>query len=414
MLNQTKQCVPKDNKRICIQGLVVALAFFIPISTSLTSILMILVLLGWLLTGHYQEKWRHYFSNPLTNCLCALILLSAVGLIYTSATLEQGLETFKDYIRLAFIPVLMYYLHEKGMQRKVVLAFTFAMVITLILGYLKIYAHLPIGEKYTMGAVFKSHIKTSYFMAIALFIISLSWLSNPRRGWLILLAAMMLHYLFFLSFGRIGHLTVLILGILMAWHFKKAKGLAIGAVCLCFLFLAFYFTSDTFSARINLLKKDWAIYQQDGRLVQSSLGSRLTFYQTGFLLFTKKPILGEGTGGFENAYQFYYQDKNTLLTDNPHNQYIKVMVEFGIVGLFILLYLFYQQWRIALTFENGRRLMVQGCLLTFYIGCFLNSWISDFTEGYFFILFSAVAFSGATLKQPMTYFSAPKIVKNTS
>lgn len=374
--------------------LVLLLTLSVPISTAVTSVTMILILVLWFATGQWHQKAYLYWRHPLTPPILVLLCLGSVGLIYTQTALSMGLESFKDYVRLAYIPILAYYISHPSSAKRVAQVFIMAMIVTLILGYCKVYGGLPIGEKYTMGSVFKSHIKTSFFMSIAAFILAVQWINSPSKWWLGLGLLLMIHYLFFLSYGRIGHVTIILLALFAAWYYKKAKGLMFAMVAVTGVVIIAYTTSDIFAKRIDILKQDWAIYQTDGQLIKSSLGSRLTFYQVGLSIFAKHPIKGVGTGGFESAYDDYIAKTPTLATDNPHNQYIKMMVELGLLGLAALLYLFVKTWQLAQQVPlSSHRLIIQGGLCAFYVGCCLNSWVSDFTEGFFFVVFCAVAFA---------------------
>ena len=384
----------------CISVLVLCFAFAIPVSTALTTGTMLAIALLWLLGYEtFQQKIAFYYRHPLGIATTAFILLSLLGLLYSQISLLESTHTLRDYMRLAAIPMLAFYLQEQKLQSIVVKAFVAAMILTLILGYLKVFAHLPIGLKYTMGAVFKSHIKTSYFMAIAAFILSIYALHTPaHRWWASLLVLAMIYYLFFLSVGRIGHISLLVLMLYMAWHRWRIKGLWVGLVGIFLLLALMYTQSEVFSNRINLLKQDWVFYQE-GNLESSSLGSRIEFYKTSLAVFAEHPWIGIGTGGFEKAYELYHSGHNILLTDNPHNQYLKAMVELGILGLFSLMALFYLQWRYSGLLSPERSLLIRGCLLSFYIGCLLNSWLSDFTESYFYILLSALIFAQFNMKK---------------
>ncbi|MCS5707518.1 O-antigen ligase family protein [Candidatus Berkiella cookevillensis] len=384
----------------CIPVLLLCFAFAIPVSTALTTGTMLAIGLLWLLGYEtFPQKIGFYYRHPLGIATTAFILLSLLGLLYSQVSLHESTHTLRDYVRLAAIPILAFYLQEKKLQSIVVKAFVVAMILTLVLGYLKVFVHLPIGLKYTMGAVFKSHIKTSYFMAIAAFILSVYGLHTPaHRWWVSLLVLAMIYYLFFLSVGRIGHISLLVLILYVAWHRWRIKGLWIGFVGIFLLFALMYSHSEVFSNRINLLKQDWVFYQERN-LEASSLGSRIEFYKTSLAVFAEHPWIGIGTGGFEKAYELYHSGSNILLTDNPHNQYLKAMVELGMLGLFNLMALFYLQWRYSGLLSSERSLLIRGCLLSFYIGCLLNSWLSDFTESYFYVLLSALIFAQFSMKK---------------
>jgi len=284
-------------------------------------------------------------------------------------------------------------------------AFTGAMILTLILGFLKWYGGVPIGLKYTTAAVFKSHIKTSLFMAIAIYFLAIQAKQQQSIRWVCLAVILtMLYYLFFMNIGRIGYLALCLCAFVFAWNHYRIKGIFYAVIALSVVIAGAYYSSELFSQRMNQLLIDWDFYQQGGRLLESSLGSRLEFALTSLDLIKQKPWFGWGTGSFGTVYEILRQGEDTLLTDNPHNEYLRFAVEFGLIGLGCLLLLFFQQWHYTKQLTTDK-LFAQGVLLTFFAGCFFNSWVKDFAEAYFYCVMSALCF--AQLKaQTITKYQA--------
>ncbi|MBN9286591.1 MAG: hypothetical protein BGO43_06080 [Gammaproteobacteria bacterium 39-13] len=387
----------------------ISLAFVIPISTALTSIFAGLVLLSWLLGPNQTEKRRILCHHPLVGWLYPLVILTLLGIFYSSGDPQNIRHSVGDGLRLCFIPIFIYCYQSKVVSKAALWAFASAMILTLILAFLKVYAGLPIGLKYTTGAVFKSHIKTSYFMAIAAFFLAfqLPYVAKQYRLILCVIISLMIFYLLFMSVGRIGYITLVACLLAMAWQKSRVKGLVVASMMAVVMVIGAYTTSNVFHDRINLLAQDLDFYHQGGRLLESSLGSRIQFALTSTSLLFERPFFGWGTGGFEAAYAKFHEGEATLFTDNPHNEYLLKGVEFGLVGLCFLLLLFYKQWRLSTQIPIELRGFYQGVLLTFVIGCFLNSWLKDSAEGYFFCVMTAICFAALPLSVQ------PKLVKAT-
>lgn len=372
----------------------VVLAFMIPVSTSLTSLWTGILLLAWFSPDNKRLKRAIFWHHPLSASMLALGALTILGGCYSIGDPKSIWHACVDVLRLGLIPLLLYYYQDPRIARYALGAFIGAMGLTLVLGFLKVHADFPIGLKYTVGAVFKSHIKTSFFMAMAVFFLALQAVQHPRfrLAYGVLIGAM-IYYLFFLSIGRVG---VIALGICLgvfAWYHFKVKGLLIAGALGLITLIGAYFSSDLFYNRINLLSQDLDIYLQGGNLAASSLGSRLSFMQDSLSLYFQHPWVGSGTGSFAVAYANNLQDQASLLTDNPHNQYLLTAVELGAVGLGGLLLMFSQQWRLARVLSAEQRCLCHGVLLTFFVGCFLNSWLKDFTEAYFYCFMVALCFA---------------------
>lgn len=386
------------------QAAAIAIAFAIPVSTALTSVLAMILLVCWVSGPNHAEKWQILRYHPLLTWIYLLIILAFVGATYSDASAKAIRHGLTDALRLAWIPILFYFYQPEKIGKAALWAFIAAMVLTLFLGFLKVYANFPIGLKLTTAAVFKSHIKTSYFMGMAAFFLALQLpLLTRYRWWIVGLIVAMIYYLFFMSIGRIGYLTVIICAAVLAWQQYRLKGLYIAAAGIILLFAGAFTFSDLFANRVSLLSQDLVIFQQAGDLQQSSLGSRLSFAANSLALIKSHLWLGYGTGSFGAAYASLPEGAVSLMTDNPHNEYLRMGVEYGVFGVLLLLMLFYQQWRLSQGLPLILRLHWQGILFTFIVGCFLNSWLKDFTEGYFFCVMTALCFSQHPLALPAYY-----------
>lgn len=130
----------------------------------------------------------------------------------------------------------------------------------------------------------------------------------------------------------------------------------------------------------------------------TSIGQRLDFYSNTLHIVMENPLLGVGTGGFPSAYEHKTRGSNVVKTRNPHNEYLMISAQIGLVGLLLLLYLFYTHWRNApLLSTSLERDAARGLLLAYLINCMLNSALMDHADGLFFAFMSAVLFANLKL-----------------
>ncbi|MGD9591433.1 MAG: O-antigen ligase family protein, partial [Candidatus Berkiella sp.] len=221
-----------------------------------------------------------------------------------------------------------------------------------------------------------------------------------------IIIGLMIYYLFFMNEGRMGYVTFIMCLFMLAWQTYRLKGMLLATFVALTMLSGAYFTSSIFSARINIISQDMDFYHQGGRLLESSLGSRIQFARSSSELVMQKPFMGWGTGSFAPAYAKLFEGENTLLTDNPHNEYLRISVELGLFGLGLLLLLFYHQWRLSKQLPKDIRGFCQGVLLTFMLGCLFNSWLKDFSEGYFYCLMIAICFASLPIQTPKSLVKA--------
>ncbi len=107
-------------------------------------------------------------------------------------------------------------------------------------------------------------------------------------------------------------------------------------------------------------------YQQGDAV--SSLGARLDMFKAAVILIERKPIWGYGLGGYleggKEVRKLYPNiDKHVGTWSNPHNEYLLVTVEKGVIGLITLLllfvapgYLFWQALKNASDSKTGQEI----------------------------------------------------------
>jgi O-antigen ligase len=82
-------------------------------------------------------------------------------------------------------------------------------------------------------------------------------------------------------------------------------------------------------------------------------------------------------------------------TRNPHNMYLLVLVQFGVLGLVLLVFLLYTQWRCARRL-HGRTdiVLAYAVVITIALGGLFNSMLIDHTESMFFAWMSGLLYGG--------------------
>jgi O-antigen ligase len=128
----------------------------------------------------------------------------------------------------------------------------------------------------------------------------------------------------------------------------------------------------------------------NGKTTFTPTGERLQFYRNSLTLFSQAPVFGHGTGRFHEKYAAHVAGTKQVVTANPHNEYLMVGVQSGLIGVGILLALFWALWRSAAGWEGLDRWLAQGMVVWLAVGCCFNSFILDSREGMLFALLAAL------------------------
>ena len=210
-----------------------------------------------------------------------------------------------------------------------------------------------------------------------------------------------------MNYGRTGQLLIFMLFCLFCWQQFKSnfKYLIMSGLLLLVVVGGITLLPSSFAVRGEIAKNELQHFIERDHVVMphtSSVGLRLLMAHNSLELIKQKPLFGWGTGSFKAAYSRFVPYENIDKQEdraNPHNQYLLVAVELGIVGLLALLYFFVSLAREFLKSDSLDAKLGFGLLCTIAIGCLVNSWLLDFASMYFFVLLAAVFIAGTEARK---------------
>ncbi|MBL8053527.1 MAG: O-antigen ligase family protein [Nitrospira sp.] len=375
-----------------------ALGFTIPIWVIADSILIVLLVVCWLASGEWKERARRITANPVAVSVLLLFGWLLAGSLWGGGALDDRVLAIKKYADLLLIPLLISMAMDAQERSRAILALGASLAVTLVLSLVLGSGVLSNGWVNGCNAsnpcVFKKHITHNVLMTFgALLFGILAWRSQSRGvrwGWGLasVLAAgnvLMVH-------GRTGYvlmagLTVLALHTVFGW-----RGMAGAVTILVLLFSGAYQLSTSFHNRVTLTASNVTQGISLGGDVATQ--ERVEFYRHTVKIIQDHPMFGAGTGGFMQAYGVYAKPAGVDVPTHPHNQYLMILAQVGIVGLCLLLWLFVQQWRsICPSADVGRRLLTKGLVLIMVVGCLFNDLLIDHTEKLLYCWFSGLMYS---------------------
>lgn len=278
-------------------------------------------------------------------------------------------------------------------------AFVSGAVLLLLISYAMYLAVIP-SEKYGYSTVY--HITHSFFMAVLAFwclqkVFDRTW--NGYLLWLPLLILALVN-IFYIAPGRTGMLVFIALLMLTLLQRLTIINTVIAGTLACLLITGTYLTSANFSSRINQAIVEVQDYQTGSS--RSSMGMRFDWWQNSLTMIREKPLWGHGMGAFETVQADLITSSTTKTqpSDNPHNEYLFIAVQTGLIGLglFILLLggMFFYSFRLL----KPQRYLLQGVVVAMASGCLMNSFLFDSHQGHFFAILAAVLCSAPAATKP--------------
>lgn len=382
----------QEKSALLANYLLILYAFILPISTKLATKVFIGVAVFTLLSGNLKEKISAAVQNKVVLAFILFYLLHPLWMI-GSEHLSTALFKLKEFKYILYI-IVMSMIIKKEYIYKILGGFIIGIFFSEIVSYSIFFglpvktffehmpyisfnqcgAYVPFMENYTVYAI---------SLSLTLGIILYRLFSNSFHNiYLILLALLFLVSAtanIFLLESRTGYilygLIIVFTSLLVFWK-KKKHMLLIALIFFSSGYSAAYHFSPFFKQRSNAVIDN--VHSALSDSYASAGGIRIGYYIYGWEIIKENPLFGVGTGDhlsemMEIVHEHESNDANLrALSYNYHSgdnrsfdsEYLDTLIQFGIVGLIVLLNIFYQLIRFP---QTDRELKFIQYLLAFSI-----------------------------------------------
>ena len=374
------------------QCFAISTAFFLPLSTATLEFSLLATVLFSLLASEWNEHYNRLRTNRVALMFVVFFSVLLIGVSYSAAPLSVAAHTLLKYSKFLFgFFLFSVFLNEKT-ARYAVLAFLLAASLTLLLSLTKFFVGWDALHRFgSDSGVFKDHIFTGFLMAFTGYYYGLMAFTTKRWRWAFVLLLIVAGFdVLYINIGRSGYLVFFSLLLLLGWQQRHWQGLAMAGVLSVFLFAATLLFTNNFKASFFNTQQEVEQYAHGN--MDTSGGIRLNFYKNSLLLLQKHPWLGTGTGSFSQVYAQIANDHRAD-SNNPHNEYLNLGIQLGLVGIIVLLALFYTHWTQSFRLPPLQKELAQAVLVAIAVGSLVNSWLLDVTQGTFYVVFTALVFS---------------------
>ena len=361
--------------------------FFTPLSTSLLGLFSIVSVVAWILSGGLLDLPRQFRANPSSLVALLLFCLMAASLSYSPIDPAEGFATLRKYRELLLMPVVFSLLSLGSIPRQQAqLSFLAGCIVLMAISYLGYFEIFDTG-RYGYSIVY--HITHSFFMAVLGFwamhkATAINWQSWKRYAWLAVSGSAIIN-LFYIAPGRTGMFVFCCLTLLYLYQRLSLIKWAVALVIFLALLFGAYQTSNNFSVRVSEAINEIVDYKPGKS--RTSIGQRFDWWKVSLQLVSEKPFFGHGAGSFETAHNRAKSSRITP-TDNPHNEYLFIATQFGLVGLALFLLMIGLQLQEAKGIGSRDRQLLHGVLLALLAGSLMNSLLFDSQQGHFYLFMS--------------------------
>jgi len=325
--------------------------------------------------------------NVSVSLAISLFLLLLVGVAYSPAPLKDAFAYLNKYRELLYYAIAVSLFRDnEGAARLAEDSFVAGCVVILLISYGIFFSIIP-SERFGHSVVY--HITHSLFIAILAFW-CLQRIFESRQYVYLWLGLFLLSTinLFYIAPGRTGMLIyIALITLTLLQRFSWKKSLA-ATIFVSLVMGITFFTSSNFSSRVGEAVDEMRGYQAESS--RTSVGMRFDWYRNSIDLIKQRPVFGHGTGSFRTVQEDLIRNSETQSTDNPHNEYLLLAVQTGLVGLFLFITLLLAQFIISFELQPLRRYLLQGVVVAMSVGCLMNSFLFDSHPGHFYAIMTAI------------------------
>lgn len=384
--------------RTLSDGLATAVAVSLPWSTSATSILIVVWLVA-LIPTLQRGELREVLRKPAAYLPVALVTIAAVGMLWADVAFAERSRGLSGFLKLLALPLLLVQFRRSENAHWVLNGFLVSCVALLLVSTVSFvwpgfilwaWAKAP-------GVPVKDYLSQAALFTVSAFIL-LYWVREAfllRRPlatalYAVIAAAFILN-LSFVATSRTALLTVPVLLTLFVARFFRWKGICATAAAAAIVAGLVWTSSDYVRHRLGNLSSEIALYQKEDK--RTSAGERIEFWKKSIGFVAEAPVFGHGTGSTRSLFARVASQGDgvsSLISTNPHNQFLAVAVQVGLLGGLFLI----AMWaaHIVLFRGTGAASWIGLVIVTQNIfGSLFNSHLSDFGQGWLYVFGVGIA-----------------------
>lgn len=363
-------------------------------------VLFLLLFLAVCLGDQRQHLDTRNFPMGVAAAIGIYIGWQVIGLSYTEAPMSYAWRSIFSERKIVYILPLTMIFSDPSPKRRFLAAFLITCAAGLLVSFtLKVPAVHDMMEgiasfkKMRSGApvmadnVFRSYATQSMAFALCAFLSLWFATRQGNRAWRVGLALLAIAFaanIAMVTPGRSGYVVFLVLVVWCFAVWRGFKGLLLGALAALVIGLLAYNLSTSVYNRVNLGITE--VQNFSTVLTETSLGRRMLMVQSTLGMIAERPLLGVGTGGFKQSFSAIAVEKYTgwraIPFDDPHNQYLFIAAENGLIGLLAFLFTLGMILKYCLKSGSIYGKMAAGCLLSWCATSLFSGHFRTFPEGH--------------------------------
>ena len=293
----------------------IGLSITILFSTFLSNCIEIALLGFFVFNQDLRARFWNFKNQPLLLASGLFILLLTMDCFYSVASLKETLESLWGWRKILLLPLGLVLFNDVLWKNKFAysLMIFVAIVSLLCIPFYLLELNILGAEP---GVLIRNHSTQGMIFSATLFLMGVFILFKKhtlpiRSLWILGFMLMILGVLVYMTPGRSGYLAFMVVTVYFGYLLFREKLYKILSFVLLLSF-TLLLSSPLVGDRIELGVKE--MRNVDSATIESSsMGLRMTLWKNTIELIKDRPLLGFGTGSFEEAYSKKIKDKEYYL-----------------------------------------------------------------------------------------------------
>jgi O-antigen ligase len=325
----------------------------------------------------------------------ALLAALAIGMLYGSTPLSQAFEFWTKYLKLLVVPIIIALAPNEKLKRLAINLALGAVTLSVLVSYIRYLGFLPPYSDPNQAYIgFQNRITFGLYTSVASYVFAYRAIKLKEPRWRIFYSILFFIFAYntlAINNGRTGYVIFFALTALFIFRNIPARlklaslGIALIAIAATLL------TSPVSRDRLERSVSNVETLQTNKPVADSSIVIRWQFFKNSLSIIQDAPLIGHGTGSFENQYEKRISGSAQVGSSNPHNDYLLIASQLGFIGLTLEFLLIASIAFSIGAIKNEDKEVIYALIISFILYSGLNSTLLDAGEGrYFLILFSII------------------------
>jgi O-antigen ligase len=380
--------------------------FAIPVSTAMQNISAGVLVLFAIFMPEIRQHIANALRQPLIQACLLMYSLFVLGVFWTDSSINDALGMLLKMRAYLLAPLFFAVCTLAPVRQYLLAGFGLGAMITLVLSIGTGLSGVPILQG-VIGdySVFRTHTYHSTFVSFFACCIAAYWMAerlpSAWRWPAAITIALCIFDVFFMVKGRTAQVLLLLLLGLLVVLWQGRRGFFIALIAAAVMGPLLYLGSSSLRTGMSTVQNDVQSYDKGD--IDTSVGLRLFFHKVAKDLIKEAPIFGHGTGSYAKNYLKNAGDSEMRRSfANPHNDYLWLGVELGIVGMLSLVLVLFATAKQAWNTISAERWLGLVLVCSYGVSTLANSFFTDNITGLAYVLLACALLAGSSFQRKVS------------